>query len=170
VGGGPFPTELKDQIGKELADRGQEYGAVTGRPRRCGWFDAALMRRSVQLNSLSSLCVTKLDVLDSLPMLRVCVGYRYQGQLLSVPPADTEIFAQCEPVYEDIPGWLETTFGIKTWDALPKAAQNYLQRIETLLGVPISIISTGPDREHTIVLEHPLAASERQSKVNSGAV
>ncbi len=156
VGGGPFPTELKDKIGQEIAERGQEFGAVTGRPRRCGWYDVALMRRSVQLNSLSSLCVTKLDVLDPFATLRLCVGYRYQGKILSLPTTDTEIFAECEPVYEDIAGWEQSTFGVKTWEGLPKNAQKYLKRIEELVGVPISIVSTGPDREHTIVLQHPL--------------
>ncbi|HVV69366.1 MAG TPA: adenylosuccinate synthase [Gammaproteobacteria bacterium] len=169
VGGGPFPSELKDQVGQQLAERGQEFGAVTGRPRRCGWFDVALMRRSVQLNSLSSLCITKLDVLDPFAVLRLCVGYRYQGQLLSVPTADTEVFSQCEPVYEDIEGWQQTTFGITTWNDLPRNAQNYLKRIEELVGVPISIVSTGPDREHTVVLEHPLAGQKRQSRVFSSS-
>ena len=170
VGGGPFPTELKDEIGQQLAERGQEFGAVTGRPRRCGWFDAALMRRSVQLNSLSSLCVTKLDVLDLFVTLRLCVGYRYQGKLLSAPPADTEVFSECEPIYEDMPGWQQSTFGITIWNELPKNAQNYLKRMEELVGVPVSIISTGPDREHTIVLEHPLVAQKQGSRVNGSLV
>ncbi len=156
VGAGPFPTELKDDSGQQLASRGQEFGSVTGRPRRCGWFDAVAMRRSCQINSLSGLCVTKLDVLDTFPIIKICVGYRYQGEVLITPPIVTEIFQQCEPIYEEIPGWQSSTFGVKTWRDLPTKAQDYLKRLEELLGVPIDLISTGPDREDTIVIRHPL--------------
>jgi adenylosuccinate synthase len=157
VGGGPFPTELSDGIGHRLAERGHEFGAVTGRPRRCGWFDAAAMRRAVQLNSLSSLCVTKLDVLDGLTNLRMCVGYRHLGKLLSTPPIDTEVFNACEPVFEELPGWNESTAGITDYKKLPSNARAYLNRIEELVGLPIDIISTGPGREETIVLNDPFS-------------
>jgi adenylosuccinate synthase len=155
VGSGPFPTELFDAVGKRLAERGNEFGSVTGRPRRCGWFDAAIMRRSVQINSLSGLCLTKLDVLDGLETVRICVAYRYKGKELSMPPADVEIYKNCEPVYEDMPGWQESTFGLTSLDDLPANARAYLKRIEEILEIPIDIISTGPDRNQTIILRHP---------------
>lgn len=155
VGAGPFPTELFDDVGKRLAERGNEFGSVTGRPRRCGWFDAAAMRRSVQINSLSGLCLTKLDVLDGLDTVRICVGYQYNDQHLSMPPADAEILQQCKPIYEDMPGWQESTFGLTALEQLPANARAYLQRITEILGIPIDVISTGPDRNQTIVLRHP---------------
>lgn len=153
VGAGPFPTELKDQNGHCLAERGNEFGSVTGRPRRCGWFDIVAMRRSAQANSFSSLCLTKLDVLDTLETVRICVAYRCEGQTLLVPPLDTEKFGLCEPIYEDLPGWQQSTYGIRRWEDLPKNAQAYLNRIQSLLDVPIAIISTGPEREDTIELK-----------------
>ncbi len=156
VGAGPFPTELFDDTGRHLADRGREFGSVTGRPRRCGWFDAVSMRRSVQLNSISSLGITKLDVLDGLPELRICTAYRYNNQELQVPPSAAEILQECLPVYETLPGWTESTYGIKRWEDLPTAAQPYVRRIEELLETPIHIDSTGPDREETSVLKNPL--------------
>lgn len=156
VGSGPFPTELQDEVGKGLAQRGNEFGSVTGRPRRCGWLDVVLMKRSAQLNSLSGLCVTKLDVLDGLDKLRICTGYRLHGKEISVPPIDAVEFGACEPIYEELPGWKESTFGATRFDALPQNAQRYLKRVEELIGVPIDIISTGPDRTQTIILRHPL--------------
>ncbi|HSW70157.1 MAG TPA: adenylosuccinate synthase [Gammaproteobacteria bacterium] len=167
VGAGPFPTELKDDIGKRLAERGNEFGSVTGRPRRCGWLDLVILRRSIQLNSFSGLCITKLDVLDGLETIRVCTKYRLRGQEIIDLPTEAEDLAACEPVYEDFPGWSESTLGAKTFATLPKNAQNYLLRIEKFAGVPIDIISTGPDRNETIVLRHPLAASVSDHEMNA---
>jgi adenylosuccinate synthase len=155
VGGGPFPTELFDEYGEHLSRVGHEFGAVTGRKRRCGWFDAVSLRRSIIHSSVSGLCLTKLDVLDGLDTLQICVGYKSQGVVTSEPPLFADAFADVEPVYEEMPGWKESTIGIQSHAALPKAAQNYLARLEELAGVPIDIISTGPDREQTIVLRHP---------------
>ena len=157
VGAGPFPTELQHDIGQRLAKRGNEFGSVTGRPRRCGWLDLVILRRSIQLNSFSGLCVTKLDVLDGLETVRVCTKYRLHGQDIIDMPTDADDLAACEPIYEDFPGWNESTLGAKTFAELPKNAQSYLLRIEKLAGVPIDIISTGPDRNETIILRHPLA-------------
>jgi len=155
VGAGPFPTELFDEVGKHLATRGNEFGSVTGRPRRCGWFDAVAMRRSIQLNGVSGLCVTKLDVLDGLPVVRICTGYRRAGQAIDLLPFGADDVAACEPVYEEMPGWTDSTVGACTWDALPAAAQRYLKRLSELVGAPIDIVSTGPDRDETILLRHP---------------
>jgi adenylosuccinate synthase len=155
VGAGPFPTELDDDVGEHLATVGQELGATTGRSRRCGWFDAVLMRRSRQVNGLTSLCLTKLDVLDGLETLKICNGYQYRGQNLSVAPVGADALAQCEPVYQSMPGWSETTRGITDYTKLPEAAQNYIIKLQELVGVPIDIISTGPDRDETIVLKDP---------------
>jgi adenylosuccinate synthase len=155
VGAGPFPTELDDEVGERLRVRGNEYGSVTGRPRRCGWFDAAALKRAVQLNGLSGICITKLDVLDGLDVVRVAVGYKTLGGTRDILPVGAEALAICEPIYEEHPGWKESTVGIKEFGALPKAAQDYLKRLETLVGCPMAIISTGPDREETIVLRHP---------------
>ena len=155
VGSGPFPTELFDEMGEHLARRGNEFGATTGRPRRCGWFDAVALRRSVQVNSISGLCITKLDVLDSLETIQMCTGYRVNGDLRSSPPVSADGFAECEPVYEEIAGWQESTLGIKDYNDLPENARNYLQRIEAISQVPIDIVSTGPDRSETILLRHP---------------
>lgn len=157
VGSGPFPTELFGDIGQHLAARGHEFGSVTGRPRRCGWFDAVAMRRSVQINSFSGLCVTKLDVLDGLETIKICVGYQQNGQRLAITPSSAEGYEGCEPVYEEFPGWSESTLGIKHFEQLPVNAQRYLRRIEELAGVPIDLISTGPDRNETIILRHPFA-------------
>jgi adenylosuccinate synthase len=155
VGSGPFPTELYDEVGKRIADRGKEFGATTGRPRRCGWFDAAALRRSVQINGVSGLCVTKLDVLDGMETLRVGVGYRLDGKPYDILPVGAEALAQCEPVYEEVSGWTESTVGLKRFEDLPAAARDYLKMIERVCGVPIDMISTGPDREETIILRHP---------------
>ncbi|GAB4353735.1 MAG: adenylosuccinate synthase [Gammaproteobacteria bacterium] len=155
VGGGPFPTELFDEIGKHLAEKGHEFGATTGRPRRCGWLDAVALRRAMQLNSVSGLCVTKLDVLDGLETLRICTGYRIDGEVVDVPPVGAEGFARCEPVYEEMPGWEGSTSKLTRFDDLPPGAKEYLKRMEELLDTPVAIISTGPDREETIVLRHP---------------
>ena len=155
VGSGPFPTELEDEVGERLRKRGNEFGSVTGRPRRCGWFDAAALKRAAQINGLTGLCITKLDVLDGLETLRICTGYQVGGKVTDILPYGAENIADCVPIYEDHPGWKDSTFGIKQWDQLPKAAQTYLRRMETLVGAPIAIISTGPDREETIVLQRP---------------
>ena len=157
VGGGPFPSELPtgQGVGKHLASVGHEFGTVTGRPRRCGWFDAALLKRSVQINGVSGICLTKLDVLDGLDSLKICTGYMMNGQLVNIFPSGAEEGALCEPVYEEMPGWTQTSVGAKSMDALPPAAVAYIKRLEELVGVPIDMISTGPDREETIVLRHP---------------
>jgi len=155
VGAGPFPTELFDESGRHLSKVGQEFGAVTGRPRRTGWFDAVALRRSVLNNGVSGLCVTKLDVLDGLDILRVCTGYRSSGRLRDTPPLLADEFPDCEPVYEELPGWSESTVGITAYGALPANARRYLERLQELVGVPVDIVSTGPDREQTIILRHP---------------
>ncbi|HXH01900.1 MAG TPA: adenylosuccinate synthase [Candidatus Competibacteraceae bacterium] len=157
VGSGPFPTELHDDLGAHIAQVGREFGSVTGRPRRCGWFDAVVLRRAIQNNSISGLCVTKLDVLDGLESVKLCVGYRYQGQLLETPPLGAEAFEACEPVYEEMPGWKESTVGLRRLEELPANARSYLKRLEEVVEAPIDIISTGPDREETIVLRDPFA-------------
>jgi adenylosuccinate synthase len=155
VGSGPFPTELFDDTGRHLATKGNEFGATTGRPRRCGWFDAAALKRSIQINGISGLCVTKLDVLDGVEELKVCTGYRIDGELSDILPVGAEELSRCEPVYETLPGWKDTTFGIKALDELPANARSYLKRIEKICGVPVDMISTGPDRTETILLRHP---------------
>jgi adenylosuccinate synthase len=155
VGAGPFPTELFDETGEHLSRVGHEFGAVTGRPRRCGWFDAVALRRAVLHNSLSSLGVTKLDVLDGLDTLQICTGYRIDGEVHDQPPLLPHRFSECEPVYETHPGWKEPTFGIIDFARLPENARRYLARMEQLAGVPIDIVSTGPDRAETIVLRDP---------------
>ena len=155
VGGGPFPTELSDDMGERLRQRGQEFGATTGRPRRTGWFDAAALKRSIQLNGCSGLCITKLDVLDGVEVVKICVGYELEGEFSEILPVGAEELERCHPVYEELPGWMESTVGIKAYERLPKAAQAYLQRIERLAGVPVDLISTGAEREETIVRRHP---------------
>jgi adenylosuccinate synthase len=159
VGGGPFPTELPiDQpgtIGHHLSTVGQEKGVVTGRARRCGWLDAAAMKRSMIINGISGLCITKLDVLDKLQEIKVCIGYKLDGRDIDILPLDADEIAACEPVFETFPGWQESTFGVTSYDGLPANARAYLERVQALIGAPIDMISTGPDREHTIVLRHP---------------
>ena len=161
VGSGPFPTELYDAVdkldpvGKHMATRGHEFGATTGRARRCGWFDAAALKRSIQINGVSGLCVTKLDVLDGLEEMKICTGYRLDGRFSDILPVGADDLELCEPVYESLPGWSESTLGIKSFEQLPAHAQTYIKRMEELCGVPVDMISTGPDREETIVLRHP---------------
>jgi adenylosuccinate synthase len=155
VGAGPFPTELFDDTGAHIASVGAEFGATTGRPRRCGWFDAVALRRSIVNSSVSGLCVTKLDVLDELETIRICVGYQIDGEPIPGVPVIVDRFADVEPVYEEHPGWQATTVGITDYAALPEEARSYLARIEELAGVPVDIISTGPDREQTIIKQHP---------------
>jgi adenylosuccinate synthase len=160
VGSGPFPTELTNDVGRYLATRGHEFGSVTGRPRRCGWFDAAALKRSIQINGVSGLCITKLDVLDGVEAVKICVGYEIDGQMSDILPVGAEELARCVPVYEEMAGWMESTVGVKRHEGLPKAARAYLARIEALTGVPIDLISTGADRDETIVLRHPFEAGE----------
>lgn len=157
VGSGPFPTELFDDVGAHLAEKGHEFGATTGRPRRCGWFDAVALRHAVNINSISGICLTKLDVLDGLETIKICVGYTCKDGKPVPNPVDSEDYEALVPVYEDVPGWSETTLGAKTLDALPQAARDYIQTIEKAVGAPIDIISTGPDRVETIVLRHPFS-------------
>jgi adenylosuccinate synthase len=155
VGAGPFPTELFDEFGEHLSRVGHEFGSVTGRRRRCGWFDAVALRRSVLHSSCSSLCVTKLDVLDGLDVIRVCVGYKTAAGIASTPPLLSENFAECQAVYEELPGWKECSAGLTNYEDLPENAKSYLQRLQDLVGVPIAIISTGPDRDQTIIRQNP---------------
>ena len=155
VGSGPFPTELRDDLGRRLGERGGEVGATTGRLRRCGWMDAVALRKSLQLSGVDGLCLTKLDVLDGLETVRICVGYRYGGEVRTTPPVGAEGLADCEPVYEDRPGWGESTVGLRSERALPAGARAYVARLESLLDTPIDLISTGPDREETIVRRLP---------------
>lgn len=155
VGSGPFPTEQVNEIGQILAKRGNEFGAVTGRPRRCGWFDGAALRRAVEWNGLSGLAVMKLDVLDGLETVRLGVGYEYQGKVLDVMPVGADAVEECKPIYEDFPGWKESTFGCQKWDDLPENAKAYLTRLSEVAGAPIALVSTGPDRDQTILLQNP---------------
>jgi adenylosuccinate synthase len=161
VGSGPFPTELYDAvekcdpIGEGLARRGHEFGSTTGRPRRCGWFDAAALKRSIQINGVSGLCVTKLDVMDGLETVRIGVAYRMNGMDSDILPAGADALADCQVIYEEMPGWSESTLGVQRYEDLPLAARNYLSRIAQVCGVPVDMVSTGPDREETIVLRHP---------------
>jgi adenylosuccinate synthase len=155
VGAGPFPTELFDDSGEHLSRVGHEFGSVTGRRRRCGWFDSVALRRAIVHSSVSGLCITKLDVLDGLELIRVCVGYRIGGTVVREPPFSLEGYSALEPVYEDMPGWRESTVGVTDYAALPANARQYLERLASLVGVPIDVISTGPDRDQTIVLRHP---------------
>jgi adenylosuccinate synthase len=155
VGTGPFPTELDGDVAHALRERGGEYGATTGRPRRCGFFDAVAVRYGVRLNGFDTLAITKLDVLDELEEISVCTGYRFEGETLTEMPSDSNVLEGCEPVYETLPGWQESTVGAKSFAALPTNARTYLERIEALTGVPIAMVSTGPDRSETILLHHP---------------
>ena len=160
VGSGPFPTEQENEIGSFLATRGNEFGSVTGRPRRCGWFDAALLKRSIQINGVSGLCVTKLDVMDGLDEIKLCVGYQLNGVALDIFPVGADAVTACEPIYETLPGWTESTVGTKRWEDLPENARAYLKRIEAICEAPVDMVSTGPDREETIVLRHPFVLQE----------
>ncbi|MFO7706304.1 MAG: adenylosuccinate synthase [Halopseudomonas sp.] len=152
VGSGPFPTELFDEVGARLAERGHEFGSTTGRARRCGWFDAVILRRAMEINSISGLCLTKLDVLDGLEVIRICVGYRNEDGAVIAAPTDADSYLGLEPVYEDVPGWSESTLGAQTLEQLPANARAYIKRIEELVAAPVDIISTGPDRNETIIL------------------
>lgn len=151
VGSGPFPTELKDENGLKMAKGGKEFGSVTGRPRRCGWFDVISMRRSIQVNSLTAIVLTKLDVLDQFETIRLCTGYLCNGELLNELPFDQFLLETCEPIYEEMPGWQTSTYGLTNYNQMPIEARNYIARIEALLEVPVSMISTGPERKHIIV-------------------
>ena len=155
VGSGPFPTELLDETGARLASVGKEFGSVTGRPRRCGWFDGAALKRSVRLNGISGLCITKLDVLDGLPVLKMGVGYELDGKACDVLPYGAAAVARAKPILEELPGWTESTVGVTQFDKLPLNAQRYLNRMSEVCGVPIDMVSTGPDRNETIMLRHP---------------
>jgi len=156
VGAGPFPTELFDDDGQYLGEKGHEFGATTGRQRRCGWLDVVALRRSLQVNSVTGMCITKLDVLDGMKTVKICVAYRLDGQEIDIPPVGADLFEKCEPVLIEMPGWSESTVGTRSMDKLPQAARDYLSRVEELCGgVPIDIISTGPDREETLIRRHP---------------
>jgi adenylosuccinate synthase len=162
VGSGPFPTELpmdeKGSTGHHLSTVGQEFGTVTGRARRCGWLDAAALKRAIIINGVSGLCITKLDVLDGLPEIKVCVGYEMNGKRLDILPLDADDIVACRPVYDSFPGWPGSTFGLTRWDDLPVNARRYLERVQEFIGAPVDMVSTGPDRDHTILLRHPYKA------------
>lgn len=158
VGEGPFPTELFDETGELLRKKGNEFGAVTGRPRRCGWFDGAALRRAVQINGLTGLAIMKLDVLDGMDTVKLGVGYLYKGEKIDIMPAGADGVAECEPIYEEFPGWKESTFGVQKWEDLPESAQRYLTRLAEVAGAPIAVVSTGPDRVQTILRVNPFAA------------
>ena len=155
VGGGPFPTELFDEAGERLARRGDEFGATTGRPRRCGWLDAVALRRMVRLNGVSGLCVTKLDVLDGFEQINICTAYRLHGETLDAPPLDVTAWSELEPVYESFPGWQDSSRGATRLEDLPLKARSYIEAMEALCGVPVHIVSTGPDRRENIVIKYP---------------
>ncbi len=163
VGGGPFPSELfydcdtdeGDPIGKELGTRGHEFGATTGRQRRCGWFDAVALRRSAQINGLTGICLTKLDVMDELKEINICTSYTMEGEILSLPPSSADDYERCQPNYVTMPGWDTSTVGIESWEALPQEAKDYIRFLEEEVGVPVSILSTGPDRSETLVIQDP---------------
>jgi adenylosuccinate synthase len=155
VGSGPFPTELDNDLGRQIAARGNEFGSTTGRPRRCGWFDAAALKRSIQINGFSGLGVTKLDVLDGMETVQIATGYKLNGQSRDILPVGSEELEGCEPVYEKLPGWKDSTVGLTRYEQLPGAAQNFLKRIEKICSVRIDLISTGPERDQTIVRRHP---------------
>jgi adenylosuccinate synthase len=162
VGGGPFPSELdietEDCPGHQMSTKGREIGTVTKRKRRCGWFDAAALRRSARINGLTGLCITKLDVLDGIPELDICTGYELDGKVVDMLPVGADDVARCKPIYETLPGWSESTFGVSQWEALPANARAYLKRLEVLCEVPVAIVSTGPERDETIVIHHPFGS------------
>ncbi|MGD8674106.1 MAG: adenylosuccinate synthase [Thiogranum sp.] len=155
VGAGPFPTELFDDDGQYLGEKGHEFGATTGRQRRCGWLDIVSLRRSLRINSVTGMCMTKLDVLDGMERVKICVAYKLDGKEISIPPVGADLFEKCEPVFIEMPGWKTSTVGVKSVEQLPLAARDYLAKVEELCGAPIDIISTGPDREETIIRRHP---------------
>jgi len=161
VGSGPFPTELFDDTGRHLATKGNEFGSVTGRPRRTGWFDGPALKRSIQLNGVSGLCITKLDVLDGLSTVKLCVGYREKGSAggatIEMLPFGADAVDSLEPVFEEMPGWSDSTCGVRDWNALPASAQRYLDRLSQFVGAPIDMVSTGPERDETIMVRHPFA-------------
>lgn len=159
VGGGPFPTELDDAVGEDIRKRGDEFGASTGRPRRCGWMDIVALKRAVLINGISGLCITKLDVLDGMEKLKVCIAYQYRGKRTEYAPLDAEGWKECTPVYLEFPGWQESTHGVTEWNKLPPAARAYLRALEELAGCPLAIVSTGPDRDANIVLRDPFGAA-----------
>jgi adenylosuccinate synthase len=155
VGAGPFPTELFDGDGQYLGEKGHEFGATTGRQRRCGWLDTVALKRSLRINSVTGMCITKLDVMDGLETVKICVAYKLDGKEVDTPPVGADRFEQCEPVFIEMPGWQQSTIGAKSMDELPQAARDYLAKVEQLCETPIDIISTGPDRAETMVLRHP---------------
>ena len=155
VGSGPFPTELFDDDGKYLGEKGREFGATTGRQRRCGWLDTVALRRSLQVCSVTGICITKLDVLDGMERIKICVSYDLNGEEVDIPPVGADLFGQCKPNYIEMPGWSESTVGTQSYDDLPQAAKDYLRKVEELCETPIDIISTGPDRKETLILRHP---------------
>jgi adenylosuccinate synthase len=157
VGSGPFPTELEDAAGEKLRQTGHEFGATTGRPRRCGWFDALVTRYAVRLNGLTGIALTKLDVLDDFDTIRICTGYSYEGRVLDELPANLEVFGKCRPIYEEMPGWKADISGARTFAELPEKAQTYVRRLEELSGCPIVLVSVGPRRDQTIMLKNPFA-------------
>jgi adenylosuccinate synthase len=157
VGGGPFPTELDDEVGEDIRKRGQEFGATTGRPRRCGWIDIVALKRAVAINGITGLCITKLDILDGMPSLKMCIAYKYRGKETEYSPLDADGWNECEPVYLEFPGWTESTAGITEFAKLPPAARAYLRSLEELVGCPLAMVSTGPDRDANIILHDPFA-------------
>ncbi len=167
VGMGPFPTELLDDVGTRLQERGAEFGATTGRRRRCGWLDAVMLRNAMRLNGITGLAITKLDVLDGMEALKICTAYEYRGETLEVMPASLKVLEECRPIYETLPGWTETISSIRSYERLPRQVKNYLRRIEQLTGAPIDIVSVGPDREQTIVMRNPYVRKRPAAKKSS---
>ncbi len=155
VGAGPFPTELSDGVGQHLASEGNEFGATTGRPRRCGWLDAVALKRAIWLNGVTGLCITKLDVLDKVERIKLCIGYRLDGKELDAPPSGAATLARCEPVFEELPGWMSSTVGVRKLEDLPTKARSYLERVEALAQTPVHMVSTGAERDDIVVLRHP---------------
>lgn len=158
VGSGPFPTELDNEIGHLIGDRGHEFGTVTGRRRRCGWFDAVLVRQAVKVGGIDGIALTKLDVLDGFDELKICTGYKYKGQVIQHLPAGQAAQAEVEPIYESIEGWKESTRGSRSWKDLPATAIKYVRRIEELIDAPVSLLSTSPERDDTILVNDPFAS------------
>ncbi|MBF0371715.1 MAG: adenylosuccinate synthase [Magnetococcales bacterium] len=158
VGSGPFPTELNDAVGEHLGQKGHEFGATTGRSRRCGWFDAVVVQHAIRSSGISGVALTKLDVLDGLEKIRICTSYTRNGQPLDAMPSDPSVLDLCVPVYEEMPGWSESTVGTKSFDDLPQAAQDYIRRLEALMGIPVAVLSTGPDRDQTLILDNPFTS------------